>query len=225
MDWLSVFSFFFFLYTFRFIFTRLYSVSLQLQVQNDDGLSRWSEEATVSTTADRPAAPARPSVKGRIQSNSFRVRWDPPLDAGGAPVSQYSLELDSGTGFTPMWTGTDTELTCDKLTPGTTYRVRISCFNGQEHSDVSETLIVTTEPVCPGAPAPPHLVGKARSTSLQLEWGKIGCLFRRQEMRMLRIRLLMQIFTIVSLLWRRATGIRWRLDGNSVRSEFDQSRR
>ena len=149
-------------------------ISLQLQAQNDDGQSRWSEETTLSTTADRPAAPARPSVKGRIQAHSFRVRWDPPLDAGGAPVRQYSLELDSaGTGFSPIWNGTETEFNCDKLTPGTTYRVRISCFNGQEHSDVSETLIVTTEPICPGAPAAPHLVGKVRSTSLQLGWGKI----------------------------------------------------
>ncbi len=148
-------------------------ISLQLQAQNDDGLSRWSDETTLSTTADRPAAPARPSVKGRIQAHSFRVRWDPPLDAGGAPVRQYSLELDSaGTGFSPIWNGPETEFNCDKLTPGTTYRVRISCFNGQEHSDVSETLIVTTEPVCPGAPTAPHLVGKVRSTSLQLGWGK-----------------------------------------------------
>ena len=149
-------------------------ISLQLQAQNDDGQSRWSEETTLSTTADRPAALARPSVKGRIQAHSFRVRWDPPLDAGGAPVRQYSLELDSaGTGFSPIWNGSETEFNCDKLTPGTTYRVRISCFNGQEHSDVSETLIVTTEPICPGAPAAPHLVGKVRSTSLQLGWGKI----------------------------------------------------
>lgn len=128
----------------------------------------------MSTTADRPAAPARPSVKGRIQAHSFRVRWDSPMDNGGAPISQYSLELDSGTGFLPLWSGSETELTCDKLTPGTTYRVRVSCFNGQEHSDFSETLIVTTEPVCPAAPPAPHLVGKARSTHLQLQWGNIS---------------------------------------------------
>lgn len=73
----------------------------------------------------------------------------------------------------PLWSGTETELTCDKLTPGTTYRIRISCFNGQEHSDFSETLIVTTEPVCPGAPAAPRLVGKAKSSHLQLEWGNV----------------------------------------------------
>uniref|UniRef100_A0A0P5L944 Fibronectin type III domain-containing protein 3B n=1 Tax=Daphnia magna TaxID=35525 RepID=A0A0P5L944_9CRUS len=152
--------------------TRSTAYRFRLQAQNDDGLSRWSEETTLSTTADRPAAPARPSVKGRIQAHSFRVRWDPPLDTGGAPVKQYSLEIDSGAGFSPVWNGAETEFTCDKLTPGTTYRVRISCFNGQEHSDVSETLIVTTEPVCPGASAVPHLVGKVRPTSLQLGWAK-----------------------------------------------------
>ena len=121
--------------------------------------------------ADRPAAPARPSVKGRILAQSFKVRWDPPSDTGGAPISQYSLDLDSGAGFAHVWSGSETELLCDKLKPGTTYRIRISCYNGQEQSDHSEPLIVTTEPVCPGPPAPPTVAGKAKANSLHLKWG------------------------------------------------------
>lgn len=144
---------------------------LQLQAQNDDGMSRWSEEVSYSTAADRPAAPARPSVKGRILAQSFKVRWDPPSDSGGAPICHYFLELDSGAGFAPIWNGPETELTCDKLKPGTTYRARISCSNGQEQSDYSEPLIVTTEPVCPGPNPPPTLVGKAKANSLHLKWG------------------------------------------------------
>jgi len=147
-------------------------VCLQLQIQNDDGLSRWSDEVSYCTLADRPVAPARPGVKGRISAHSFKVRWESPSDSGGSTITQYSLELDSGDGFVLLWSGSETELVLDKLTPGTTYRVRVFCFNGQEQSDYSEPLIVTTEPVCPGAPAPPSLAGKARATNLQLKWGK-----------------------------------------------------
>lgn len=158
---------------FSFFFARL-----QLQAQNDDGISRWSDEVSFCTAADRPAPPLRPSVKGRILSHGFKVRWDPPSDTGGVPVGHYSLELDSGAGFAPIWSGPDTELLCDRLVPGTTYRVRVSCSNGQEQSDPSEPLMVTTEPVVPGAPQPPSLAGKARANSLQLKWGKVPSLFQ-----------------------------------------------
>ena len=189
------FPFFFFFRPFLFLFSCSYHVATspciesialfyiniflihfhlfqQLQTQNDDGISRWSDEISYCTLADRPVAPARPGVKGRILAHSFKVRWESPADCGGSAISQYSLELDSGNGFVLLWSGPETELVLDKLTPGTTYRVRIFCFNGQEQSDYSEPLIVTTEPVCPEAPAPPSLAGKARANSLQLKWGK-----------------------------------------------------
>lgn len=142
-----------------------------MQAQNEDGISRWSDETSFSTVADKPGIPARPSIKGRILAHSFKVRWDPPSDMGGAPICQYILDLDSGNGFVHIWSGPELELSCDKLQPGTTYRVRVSCSNGQEQSDPSEPLIVTTEPVVPGPSPPPSVLGKAKSTSLQLKWG------------------------------------------------------
>lgn len=157
----------------RFLISRpnRYRSAVQLQAENDDGTSRWSEETSLATTPDRPAAPARVSVKGRIQTHGFRVRWDAPSDSGGAPLQHFTVELDSGDGFAHLWTGPECEVSCDRLAPGTAYRLRVACSNGHQVSDYSEALAVTTEPVCPDAPAPPVIIGKARSTSLQLKWG------------------------------------------------------
>ena len=144
-----------------------------MQSQNEDGVSRWSDEVNYSTTADRPSAPSRPVVKGRVHAHSFRVRWDPPTDNGGSSITNYELELDSGSGFVSVWNGLEAEFVCDKLTPGAAYQVRVCCSNSKERSEFSETLSVVTEPVFPGQCAPPRLVGKARSTTLQLKWGKM----------------------------------------------------
>ena len=147
-----------------------------MQAQNENGISRWSDEVTFSTTADRPAAPSRLSVKGRIHAHNFRIRWDAPNDTGGSSIAAYYLQLDSGEGFTSIWNGLDTEFLCDELTPGTAYHVRISCSNDVQQSEFSEPLSVITEPVCPGLCAAPRLNGKPRANSLQLKWGKF--LFR-----------------------------------------------
>ena len=150
------------------------SCTIQLQAQNENGTSRWSNEVTFSTTADHPGTPSRLSVKGRIHAHSFRVRWEAPHDTGGSSITSYCLQLDSGNGFSSIWTGFDTEFLCDKLTPGTTHLVRISCSNDVHQSEFSEPLIVITEPVCPGQCAAPRLNGKPRANSLQLKWGKFS---------------------------------------------------
>lgn len=71
---------------------------LQLRAQNDEGSSRWSEEVTYKTLPSRPAPPSRPSVKGRVHAHSFKVKWEPPNDRGGADITDYLLEMNSGNG-------------------------------------------------------------------------------------------------------------------------------
>lgn len=101
----------------------------RLKAQNDGGPSPWSEEVLFQTLPDRPARPTKPVVKGRIHAHSFRLRWDPPGDTGGADITTYILELNSGSGYQTVYTGCDTEAVCDKLTPGTTYQLRVSCIS------------------------------------------------------------------------------------------------
>ena len=70
----------------------------KLQAANYEGRSPWSAEVTYVTLPDVPGPPLRPASKGRLHSHSFKVRWDPPADDGGSPITQYVLELDDGRG-------------------------------------------------------------------------------------------------------------------------------
>ena len=42
---------------------------------NDDGKSGWSQVVTYRTKADLAGAPTKPSVKGRVLGNMFRLSW------------------------------------------------------------------------------------------------------------------------------------------------------
>ncbi|XP_067007900.1 fibronectin type-III domain-containing protein 3A isoform X2 [Anabrus simplex] len=143
----------------------------RLRANNEEGASRWSEEVCYRTLPDRPAAPPRPSVKGRVHAHAFKMKWEPPSDRGGADITTYILELNSGSGFETIYTGPDTECVCDRLVPGTTYQVRVSCISAGGRSDCSDLCTVITEAVCPSKCSPPRLHGKPRATSLSLKWG------------------------------------------------------
>ena len=152
-----------------------------MQAQNDDGTSRWSDEVSYCTAVERPGAPSRPSVKGKMHAHSFRLRWEPPADPGGSPITDYSVEMDAGDqGFTPLWNGSETECACDRLKPGTTYRLRVSCANSGGRGPFSDACTVSTESVCPAQCPAPHAIGRAKANSLQLKWGTTTC-FKRHH--------------------------------------------
>ncbi|XP_063236459.1 fibronectin type-III domain-containing protein 3A isoform X2 [Bacillus rossius redtenbacheri] len=143
----------------------------RLRAHNEEGSSRWSDEVCYRTLPDKPATPSRPGVKGRVHAYNFKIKWDPPSDKGGVDIAAYILELGGSGGFKPVYTGPDTEFVCDRLTPGTTYQLRVACTSVGGRSDYSEPCTVTTEAVAPGQCAPPWVQGKPRATSLLLKWG------------------------------------------------------
>ncbi|KAK7863661.1 hypothetical protein R5R35_006188 [Gryllus longicercus] len=144
----------------------------RLRAVNEEGSSQWSDEVCYRTLPGRPAAPPRPSLKGRIFSQGFKVKWEPPSDRGGADITTYVLEMrHSGRAFEEVYRGPDTEYICDRLMPGTTYDLRVSCISAGGHSERSDICHITTEPVCPRQCPPPRAHGKPRATSLALKWG------------------------------------------------------
>nr|CAD7423352.1 unnamed protein product [Timema monikensis] len=143
----------------------------RLRAHNEEGPSRWSDEVCYRTLPDRPAPPPRPNVKGRIHAQNFKIKWEPPNDRGGADITTYILELNGGSGYEPVYMGPDTECQCDRLTPGTTYQLRVSCISAGGRSESSEPCTVTTEAVCPGQCPPPWVQGKPRATTFSLKWG------------------------------------------------------
>ncbi|XP_076253735.1 fibronectin type-III domain-containing protein 3A-like isoform X2 [Rhynchophorus ferrugineus] len=144
--------------------------TFRLKATNDGGHSPWSEEVTFKTKPDRPDRPSKPVVKGRIHAYSFRLKWEPPNKTGGAEITSYILEVNSGSGYEEVYSGPETEAVCDRLTPGTTYQLRVSCASAGGQSCPSDPCTVTTEAIGPGKCGTPKLTGKAKPDSLTVKW-------------------------------------------------------
>ncbi|KAK6195777.1 hypothetical protein SNE40_001134 [Patella caerulea] len=146
----------------------------RLAAKNDEGQSKWSDVVCYRTLPEQPSVPAKPQVKGRLQSHSFRVTWDPPADEGGGRITRYILQLQlddgNGNGYETVYEGLEREHLFEHLTPGHTYRVRVACYSSGGQSEFSEAAVVTTLPVVPGQCPSPKLQGKPKATSLHLRW-------------------------------------------------------
>ncbi|CAG7731816.1 unnamed protein product [Allacma fusca] len=143
----------------------------RVKAQNEEGHSKWSEEVTLKTLPGQPGPPHKPCLKGRVHSNSFKVRWDPPSEDGGVPISAYALEIDQGNGgFEEIYRGSEAEFNIDKLSPGQSYALRVIAVGPGGESVPSESCVITTEPVCPGKCNIPRIVGKPKSNSVHLRW-------------------------------------------------------
>uniref|UniRef100_A0A336JVJ1 CSON007935 protein n=1 Tax=Culicoides sonorensis TaxID=179676 RepID=A0A336JVJ1_CULSO len=151
---------------------RASSFQFRIRVKNEAGTSQWSEEVVFRTLPERPGRPPKPRVKGKIHATSFRVQWDPPNDRGGADIKLYYLEISSGAGFESVYVGPETEALCDRLSPGTTYQLRVICEGPGGTSGCSEYCTVTTEPVAPNAPPCPYLANQPGPYAAILRYDK-----------------------------------------------------
>jgi fibronectin type III domain-containing protein 3 len=127
----------------------------RLKAENEAGQSPWSDEVTFRTQPERPGQPPKPAVKGKIHANWFKVKWEAPVNRGGADIKMYYLEISYGAGFTRVYAGPDCEANCEHLNPGTTYQVRVICEGPGGTSMCSEPCTVTTDAVVPNAPQQP----------------------------------------------------------------------
>lgn len=142
----------------------------RLRAQNTEGSSQWSEEVGYRTLPARPCPPCKLSVKGKVHAHSFKVKWDPPTDQGGADITSYTLQVRKNGEFAVAYVGIETEYVLDRLNPGTQYEVRIGCETVGGRSDFSDPIRVVTESVCPGQCSPPRIHGKPRPHTVALKW-------------------------------------------------------
>lgn len=142
----------------------------RLKAANESGPSPWSPDVYYYTLPSPPGRPAKPQVKGKIHATHFRIKWDPPVDCGGAPIKLYELQISSGAAYEQVYVGPDTETQFVHLSPATTYQVRVLCEGPGGHSQFSEPCTVTTEPVTPCAPQRPQLYDLG-VYSAAIRWG------------------------------------------------------
>ncbi|XP_062549299.1 fibronectin type-III domain-containing protein 3a-like isoform X1 [Armigeres subalbatus] len=151
---------------------RATTFQFRVKAENENGVSPFSKEVVFKTMPSCPSRPAKPQVKGKIHATGFKVKWDPPVDTGGADINLYHLEISSGAIYERIYTGKESETIIDRLSPGTTYQIRVLCEGPGGISAFSDLSLVTTEPEAPGAPPRPRCNGAPTPYAACLIWEK-----------------------------------------------------
>jgi titin len=114
-----------------------------------NGAVSSTHTTTIPTT--RPAAPTGLAVvDGSITRASVQLGWSAPVDTGGRPITDYTIETSRNGGRT--WTvlrkpaSTARSITITGLLPGTAYQVRVKAKTSVGTSTTGPTVALTTLP-------------------------------------------------------------------------------
>jgi hypothetical protein len=122
---------------------------VRIAARNSDGLGAYSVpvEFVPLVPASVPGQPTGVSVS--IGDGEAEATWNPPADNGGAPITDYVLELSEDGGAT--WStvadgaGSATTALLEGLTNGTRYRLRVSAVNEAGQGQVSQAADFTPQ--------------------------------------------------------------------------------
>nr|CAD7393168.1 unnamed protein product [Timema cristinae] len=127
---------------------------------------------------DTPAAPGLPEIVD-WNENSVKLKWEPPIRDGGAPITGYVIELQDkyGGGFTKCAevTGNTCQGTVPKLEEGNTYNFRVRAVNKAGPGDPSEATnphLAKARFCRPAKPKGPLDVSDVTKNGCKLKWKK-----------------------------------------------------
>ena len=141
---------------------------VQVRAVNSVGDGPWSASASASPTAQKPNAPAAPTL---VSGNaSLEVSWSAPA-ANGSSITDYDVQYSSDSGSTwTEWdastTSTATTATVTGLTNNTAYQVQVRAVNSV--GDGPWSASATLKAGLPAAPAVPELT--PGNGSLRAAW-------------------------------------------------------
>lgn len=123
---------------------------------NEVGVGKQSDILTVSTAAGAPSQP-EPPVLRTTTTNTLHLSWSQPISDGGAAVTEYSLEMKTGTisgkdTWMPRYCGGDTATVVSKLSHASSYVFRLTATNQIGSSKTSSEATFQTAPEIPGFP-------------------------------------------------------------------------
>ncbi|KAG9341694.1 hypothetical protein JZ751_018758 [Albula glossodonta] len=118
------------------------SYRFRVLAANGEGRSQPSAAVDFSTCPDRPSAPATPALKGKALPHSLHVSW--------------------GSQWEAVYSGPLREHVCDRLEPGTLYKMRVHCQSKGGQSQPCPHLL----------PEPPTQDGGAPVSQYAVEMGE-----------------------------------------------------
>lgn len=139
----------------------------RLAASNSVGTSPWSSTCRLTTCGAAPVPP-EPPVVGQVTASSAALEWD-----CRATDDSFTLSLEqegSQHGFIPVYNGSETRFTCQRLIRNTEYRVRLVAHNEEGSSGPSRVTSLRTLPDRPGRPARPSAKGRIRSHNFTASW-------------------------------------------------------
>jgi predicted phage tail protein len=133
--------------------TGVYTVT----AKNDSGVDTVDVEIQVLS---KPSKPKGPLSVSDVKADGCKLKWEPPEDDGGEPVSGYVVErmdVESGR-WIPVTTTKTPEADVTGLNEGKDYLFRVKAINSEGESEPLETEVPITaknpytEPDTPGKP-------------------------------------------------------------------------
>ncbi|XP_033906453.3 fibronectin type-III domain-containing protein 3A-like [Acipenser ruthenus] len=140
------------------------------------GQSQVSEVLSVRTAAVPPGPCQPPHLAGRAKPREIPLRWSAPAMDGGAPVTEYTVEMseaDQGS-RRQLYQGPETDCTASNLLPGQTYCFWVKAANQAGYGPFSDTWEASTAPGSPEQCGAPQLSVRA-ATCVLVSWESPAC--------------------------------------------------
>uniref|UniRef100_A0A8C3KGS5 Titin n=1 Tax=Calidris pygmaea TaxID=425635 RepID=A0A8C3KGS5_9CHAR len=134
-----------------------------------------SEVITVQVH-DIPGPPTGPIKFDEISSDFLTFSWEPPLNDGGVPISNYVVEMrqtDSTTWTELATTVIRTTFKATRLTTGVEYQFRVKAQNryGIGPAITSESIVANYPFKVPGPPGTPQVIAVTKET-MTISWNE-----------------------------------------------------
>lgn len=142
---------------------------VRIAAVNKVGTSEYltGSATTLATVASKPQSLRLLSQYG----GQAILNWNLPSTNGGSPISDYKVEMTSGTVWTEITHAPSNSLsyTITGLQKGKTYKVRVSAVTGIGQGDISDVFTFTAETTTPGIPTN-FLVSSVTKSGAVLTW-------------------------------------------------------
>ena len=140
----------------------------RVTAKTSNGMGTPSDVLTANTLVTAPSVPTGLTFSG-LTSDTVSFKWTPPVDKGGAAITDYTVEISNDDG--ENWIdideteSTNRSFTVRGMVPGGTYQVRVAAVNIVGFSQFM-TGTFTTKTLAPTAPTDLTVTSDASTAAL-----------------------------------------------------------